>query len=411
MSIAIFSNRKRGISAARESSRSRRRRCRRRGRWSPARKSLSATLSGPSLPVMTSVLSRALSWTLAAPNCALVAVACAFFRPGRSPQSWACAGAAAASRPRAATPAAMPRRSVLCIDVFVLDVGVFSSHRYVSFCAGRRQRADREAAGPPVAPGKSLVRGTGFRTLCRRSGLKSGLARDHVRAAPRHERVEDVSSAQHLAATGVRGRRRSRATARGPGCERPHRRRSTAAVRCRKTPRWPVWRRAIPSSSRSSSSGSIRTFESEPMQSAIRAVVDPRAPEEAVAEIGLGRRAGADRRPASASRSSSAPSAWVACTTVVLGPRQPVRASSSIGRQPCSARHSSTSRGCSPACTWSGRPSAVGVAAELLEPVARTGAHGVGGDADRNARRCVAARPGEVLGHGRLAHPVRPPRA
>ena len=35
-----------------------------------------------------------------------------------------------------------------------------------------------------------------------------------------------------------------------------------------------------------------------------------------------------------------------------------MRSSSSIGRRPCSARHSSISRGCSSACTWSGRPSA-----------------------------------------------------
>ena len=47
--------------------------------------------------------------------------------------------------------------------------------------------------------------------------------------------------------------------------------------------------------------------------------------------------------PDAARRSSSAPSACVAWTTVVRSPRQPALASSSIGRQPCSARHSSIS--------------------------------------------------------------------
>ena len=64
------------------------------------------------------------------------------------------------------------------------------------------------------------------------------------------------------------------------------------------------------------------------------------------------------RAPARASRSSSAPSACVAWTTVVRSLRQPARSSSSIGRMPCSARHSSISRGCSSACTCSGSRSA-----------------------------------------------------
>ena len=46
--------------------------------------------------------------------------------------------------------------------------------------------------------------------------------------------------------------------------------------------------------------------------------------------------------------------ACVAWTTVVRGPRHPARARSSIGRTPCSARHSSISRGCSSAWMWSG---------------------------------------------------------
>ena len=63
-----------------------------------------------------------------------------------------------------------------------------------------------------------------------------------------------------------------------------------------KTPRRPVRGRAIPSSSRSSSNGSIRTFESEPMQMGMRARADALGGQEAVAEVGLRRRAGADRR-------------------------------------------------------------------------------------------------------------------
>ena len=54
----------------------------------------------------------------------------------------------------------------------------------------------------------------------------------------------------------------------------------------------------------------------------------------------------------SARRSSSWSLAWVAWTTVVCGPRQPASSRTSIGRRPCSARHSSISRGCSSACTW-----------------------------------------------------------
>ena len=109
-------------------------------------------------------------------------------------------------------------------------------------------------------------------------------------------------------------------------------------------------------------------------------------------------------RPAARARASSA---WVAWTTVVRGPRQPVSASSSIGRSPCSARHSSISRGCSSACTCSGRPLVGRVAADLLEPLARAGADGVGGEAD-------GGPPGEpldlveVLGDGRLAEAVEP---
>ena len=129
----------------------------------------------------------------------------------------------------------------------------------------------------------------------------------------------------------------------------------------------------------------MRTFESEPMQSGM-----PRCSIRAAGRKPSARSASVVGHaqtvvPLSASRSSSAPSACVAWTTVTCGPRQPVRASSSIGRQPCSARHSSISRGCSHAWMCSGSPSARGVAADLLEPVARAGADGVGGEADPDA--------------------------
>ena len=69
----------------------------------------------------------------------------------------------------------------------------------------------------------------------------------------------------------------------------------------------------------------MRTFESEPMQSAIPRVEHALDGQEAVAEVRLGRRADADPRAgvarAGRARASSACVAW---TTVVRGPRQPV---------------------------------------------------------------------------------------
>ena len=100
----------------------------------------------------------------------------------------------------------------------------------------------------------------------------------------------------------------------------------------------------------------MRTFESEPMQTPI-----PRSQmldrHEAVAEVRLGGRAGAD---AGAGVADQVELARVGVRGVddgraARGSR--LRASSSTGRTPCSARHSSISRGCSSAWTWSGRPS------------------------------------------------------
>ena len=72
---------------------------------------------------------------------------------------------------------------------------------------------------------------------------------------------------------------------------------------------------------------------------------------EAVAEIRLRRRADADPRAGVGEQVELGSSACVACTIVVRGAEAARRASSSIGRSPCSARHSSISRGCSSAWT------------------------------------------------------------
>ena len=116
--------------------------------------------------------------------------------------------------------------------------------------------------------------------------------------------------------------------------------------------------------------------------------------------------------PASATRSSSPALACVAWTTVVPGARQPVRGRSSIGRTPCSARHSSISRGCSSAWTWSDETLALGVAADLGQPGGRARADGVGGEADPGARRPQRLDLAEVLGRpNRWRKRSSPPRS
>ena len=50
----------------------------------------------------------------------------------------------------------------------------------------------------------------------------------------------------------------------------------------------------------------------------------------------------------------------------------------------------------------------VRIPAELLEPVARAGANGVGGDADANARAAQLLEASQVLGDRGLAEPVDP---
>ena len=71
----------------------------------------------------------------------------------------------------------------------------------------------------------------------------------------------------------------------------------------------------------------------------------------AVAEVALRGRAADTVQPRSASSAMSPEDTWMPWTTLVRGPRKPQRSSSSIGVQPCSAAHSSSSRRCSQACT------------------------------------------------------------
>ena len=172
-----------------------------------------------------------------------------------------------------------------------------------------------------------------------------------------------------------------------------------------KTPRRPVWRRAIPSSSRSSSNGSIRTFESEPMQSGIPRVATRsagRKPSPRSASVVGHAQIVAPWRRGDRARHRSA---CVACTIVVRSVRQPVRrgarsagsrARRGTPRSPSAARR----RGCAAAAPRGG------VAPDLLEPVGRAGAHGVGGDSDGDARRRAALDLLEILAHRVLAEAV-----
>ena len=183
-----------------------------------------------------------------------------------------------------------------------------------------------------------------------------------------------------------------------------------------KTPRVPVWRRAIPSTSRSSSSGSMRTFESEPMQSGI---------------LRCSIRA--------AGRNPSARSASVVgqAQTVVPLSREQVELGTVRMRRVHDGDVGPEAAG---ALEELDRPAAVlrealldlpgllvGVdvqreafglreAPELLEPFARAGANGVGGEADAHAARHAATRAGAdtrpvTPGASAAARRARTPRA
>ena len=112
------------------------------------------------------------------------------------------------------------------------------------------------------------------------------------------------------------------------------------------------------------------------------------------------------RAPACPSRSSSRPSACVACTTVVRGPRQPQSASSSIGRSAVLGEALLDLARLLVRVHVQRQPVLRRRSAELLEPVARAGAHGVGGDADADACGAELLEPAQVVGDRRLAEAV-----
>src|SRR4029077_17408413 len=189
----------------------------------------------------------------------------------------------------------------------------------------------------------------------------------------------------------------------------------------------PDCRLAIPSSSRSSSRGSMRTLESDPMQSSIPRCRRRSTGRKASPRVASLRRHAQTRVSGSGSRSSSCPSACVAWTTVVRGPRQPQASRSSIGRTPYSARPSSISRGCSSAWTWSRSPPtprvtpgppagglgartppARGVGPGLREPLPRAGANGVRRDSDADPVTAQLLDLPQVLRHRRLSEAVEP---
>ena len=114
--------------------------------------------------------------------------------------------------------------------------------------------------------------------------------------------------------------------------------------------------RALVSSSRSSSKGSMRTCESEPTESRIpRARISSAGRNPSPRFPSVVGQAHTDA-PCSESRSSSFSLACVAWIIVVRVRRNPALASSSMGRIPCSVWHSSISRSCSSAWMCSGRP-------------------------------------------------------
>ena len=203
--------------------------------------------------------------------------------------------------------------------------------------ASARRGAARTATSPTTGPGASTGCAAEYAYLAR-TRYWSDVLRNTSPAQPKHQAVVDVRRRDAAQLLVVEVDRSRRATSRAPSAAAPSSEPKQRSESTEMTPRLPVWRRAIPSSSRSSSSGSMRTFESEPMQRPIsrwQTRATGRKPSPRLASV-VGQ--AQMREPASRRRSSSWPSACVACTTVERGPRQPARASSSIGRRPCSAQ-------------------------------------------------------------------------
>ena len=119
-------------------------------------------------------------------------------------------------------------------------------------------------SSPPVSTTASASR----RASCslqatRRPRRQERLRRSRRRAPPRHR------PRRRLRATDEQDRPRCPASRRARSPSPPRPRRSSRSSGTGMTLRRSSWRRAMPSSSRSSSSGSSRTLESEPMQSGI----------------------------------------------------------------------------------------------------------------------------------------------
>jgi hypothetical protein len=129
--------------------------------------------------------------------------------------------------------------------------------------------------------------------------------------------------------------------------------------------------------------------------------------EEAVSEISLCRRAGADRRAAVAQK--------VELRTVRMGrvdDRRPVAEAAAVGEQldgtPAMLREAFLDLpGLLVGVDVEHEVLGVGVAAELHEPVSRAGAHGVGGNPHRDSTPAQLLELLEVRGHRRLTHPLQ----
>ena len=103
---------------------------------------------------------------------------------------------------------------------------------------------------------------------------------------------------------------------------------------------------------------------------------------------------GQKHTPVALSRRSatSASVRWVACTAVVRGPSTPCSRSSAVGVQPCTARHWSSSAGCSLEWTCSGASQASAHAATVGQLVGGHRAHGMHCGADQHVVVVLAVR-------------------
>ena len=147
----------------------------------------------------------------------------------------------------------------------------------------------------------------------------------------------------------------------------------------------------------------------------VRADADPDASlahaldgEEAVAEVRLGRRADADAGVGLRDEVELASSACVAWTTVVRGPRQPVSGEELDRADAVLLDALVDLPRLLVGVDVERQLVLLGVAADLLEPVGRAGADGVGGEADLDAALAEVLDLVQVLVRTRLAEAVEP---